>query len=244
MGSTPEEKVRRAAKLGEFAIFTPGETIPASLIVELACCAEGDSSVHAKGVRIKDATIVGKLDFEDRTLTRPLILVGCAIAAGICLDRSRAAVLSFADCPEIGGIEANRLVTEANLFLRGSKVTGRVSLVGARIDGNLECDGAKLDGKDGNALDGDGLQVTGALFLRGGFSATGQLNFAHAQVGILADNEECWPKIKGGHDLAGFTYGSIFAGALLDSAARADCQGARPQTLSLLVQAGWQLGVG
>ncbi len=178
MGNTPEEKVRRAAKLGEFAIFTPGETIPASLIVELACCAEGDSSVHAKGVRIKDATIEGQLDFEDRTLTRPLILVGCAIAAGICLDRSRAAVLSFVDCPEIGGIAANSLVTEASLFLRGSKVTGRVSLVGARIDGALDCDGATLDGNGGNALDGDGLHVAGGLFLRGGFFATGRLNFA------------------------------------------------------------------
>ncbi len=55
----------------------------------------------------------------------------------------------------------------------GSGERGAVRLRGARIGGQLDCSGAELRNDSGPALDADGLQVDQALFLRGGFTATG-----------------------------------------------------------------------
>ena len=65
------------------------------------------------------------------------------------------------------------------LFLRGgftatgSGERGAVEPVAARIGGQLDCSGAELRNDSGPALSADGLQVDQALFLRGGFTATG-----------------------------------------------------------------------
>jgi hypothetical protein len=76
-------------------------------------------------------------------------------------------------------LAADSLQVNQGLFLRGGFTAtgggedGAVSLIGARIGGSLECDGAQLRNDSGPALAADGLQVNGALFLRGGFTATG-----------------------------------------------------------------------
>lgn len=183
MAESPEKRVRDAARRGEEAVFNAGETVPAALVVELACKPEGDESVHPKGVQIMGATIIGELDFEDRTLTRPLWLERCAITDGITLDRARARVLGIQDCPDIGGIAADSLYLASSLFLRGSTVTGRVFLVKADIGGNLDCDRAHLDGGNGPALQADGLKVCGDLFLQDGFKAKGTIRLLGADIG-------------------------------------------------------------
>ena len=55
----------------------------------------------------------------------------------------------------------------------GSGDQGAVRLTSAHIGGSLECDGASLRNESGPALSGDALQVDQAVFLRGGFTATG-----------------------------------------------------------------------
>ena len=55
----------------------------------------------------------------------------------------------------------------------GSGGDGAVRLLGAHIGGQLDCDGAELRNDSGPALAADGLQVDQAMFLRGGFTATG-----------------------------------------------------------------------
>ena len=55
----------------------------------------------------------------------------------------------------------------------GSGDDGAVRLTGAHIGGSLECDGASLRNDSGPALSGDALQVDQAIFLRGGFTASG-----------------------------------------------------------------------
>ena len=55
----------------------------------------------------------------------------------------------------------------------GSGGQGAVRLTGAHIGGSLECDGASLRNESGPALSSDALQVDQAIFLRGGFTATG-----------------------------------------------------------------------
>jgi hypothetical protein len=55
----------------------------------------------------------------------------------------------------------------------GAGGNGAIRLTGAHIGGSLECDGADLRNDSGPALSGDALRVDQAVFLRGGFAATG-----------------------------------------------------------------------
>ena len=65
------------------------------------------------------------------------------------------------------------------MFLRGGFTAtgsgdgGAVRLSGAHIGGHLDCSGAELRNDSGPALIADGLQVGQAMFLSGGFTATG-----------------------------------------------------------------------
>ena len=74
---------------------------------------------------------------------------------------------------------ANGLQVDQGMYLTrgfaatGSGALGAVRLVGALIGGQLSCDGAKLRNDSGPALVAAGLQVSGALMLRDGFTATG-----------------------------------------------------------------------
>ena len=55
----------------------------------------------------------------------------------------------------------------------GSSRDGAVNLAGARIGGNLDCAGAVVRNRSGPALSASGLQVDQAMYLTGGFTATG-----------------------------------------------------------------------
>ena len=76
-------------------------------------------------------------------------------------------------------LNADGLQVDQDMFLRGGFTAtgtgefGAVRLVGAHIGGSLDCTGASLRNDSGPALNADGLQVGQAMFLRGGFTATG-----------------------------------------------------------------------
>jgi len=76
-------------------------------------------------------------------------------------------------------VAADRLQVGQDMFLRngftatGAGDLGAVSLSSAGIGGDLDCDGADLRNDSGPALYADSLQVGQAIFLRGGFTATG-----------------------------------------------------------------------
>jgi hypothetical protein len=103
-------------------------------------------------VRLRGAHIIGQLSLRGAELTNE---VGPALAG-------------------------DRLQVDGALFLdKGFRASGHgergaVRLVGAHITGELSLSGAELTNEAGPALVGDGLQVDGALFLRGGFRASGR----------------------------------------------------------------------
>ncbi|ARJ65333.1 hypothetical protein WV31_06540 [Magnetospirillum sp. ME-1] len=196
-----KRRLEDAAATGKWATFTSDDVIPAAWIRDFALAENG----HPRGLRIKGATIQGRLDFEDCTLPRPLWLSACAIADGIVLLRAKAVVLGFYDCPLIGGIEGGDFKVDNSLFLRGSTIKGRVFLIGAKIGGDLDCVGVTLDGGRGGAFEGEHLEIKDGMFLRDGFSAKGVVNLSHARIGVLVDEAACWPDLI----LSGMTYDSI-----------------------------------
>jgi hypothetical protein len=119
---------------------------------------------HAKGlVRLLGARIRGVLDCTGGTFENP---GGDALSA---------------DGVEVGGA----------VFMTGEfHAKGGVRFLGARIRGNLDCTGGVFegaetetpDGKSIVALNADGLEVGGEVFLRGDFHAKGEVRLLGARI--------------------------------------------------------------
>jgi hypothetical protein len=81
---------------------------------------------------------------------------------------------------------ADGLKVEGCVFLQNCFLAeGEVRLVGATVGGDLDCRNAKFinkDGKYGIALNGDGLNVKGSVFLRNNFRADGKISLVGAKV--------------------------------------------------------------
>jgi len=77
----------------------------------------------------------------------------------------------------------------ADVFLRnGFTANGLVDLVHAAIGGNLTCKNGSFSG----GLDGEGMTVTGGLFLHSITAFTGPLDLTDAHVGRIHDDKAAW----------------------------------------------------
>jgi hypothetical protein len=93
-------------------------------------------------------------------------------------------------------LNADGIDVKGDVLLRkGFKANGEVRLLGAQIGRDLECDGGTFCNpplKDvagsGMALNADGIDVKGYVFLRTGFKACGEVRFLRAHIGR---NLEC-----------------------------------------------------
>lgn len=126
-------------------------------------------------VRILGAQIGGDLDCSGGTFTNPpkKDTAGSGVA-----------------------LRADRINVKGSFFLRQCRVSGGVRFIGAQIGGDLECDAGSFTNppqKDkvgnlslpgsGTALHADRINVKGAVFLRGGFTASGEVRLLGAQIG-------------------------------------------------------------
>ena len=84
------------------------------------------------------------------------------------------------------------------VFLNGNfRAKGMVRLAGAKIGGALECSGGQFDGGETTSADGkktrsDALnaeraEVSGAVFLKDNFRATGLVRLAHMKIGVALE---------------------------------------------------------
>jgi len=190
------------------------------------------SEVKAKGeVRLLSADIGGVLTCEKATFENPkgyafnadrlsvkgsmflreftakgeVRLPGADIGGQLNCNRA-----TFEKNPEGYAFNADGLSVKGDMFLREVTAKGEVRLPGADIGGQLECNGAIFENPWGQAFNAENLKVTQVLFFTMK-KTTGSLNLLHANVGVLVDQEECWPG-KGDLILDGFEYGAL-AGA-------------------------------
>ncbi len=216
-----QEKLVEAAKKGAPAKYTTGDKelddpakgadwgperkIPAKAIYALAV---GDNpQVHAKGVRILGAKIVGPLDLEGAKVPHPLALINCFIEELVTLRDADALSISL-DGSRVAGIKADRLHTRGSVLLRdGFHAKGEVNLSGAKIRGTLECSGGTFDAS-GVALNLEGVVAAGLLLRWLKAPPVGIVDLAYANVGTLTDDQKSWPK-NGKLYLDGFVYGRL-----------------------------------
>ena len=197
--TSAEKEVVNAAAEGDLADFTAGDkqaddpaqgaawddgrSVRAEVICALAVGTNPAWPVHAKGVRIRGAKIVGALDFEAATLRCPLLLVGCYIDKPVTLLGATIPALNLHGS-HLPDLKADRVSVRGSVFLRGGfTATGEVRLPRAQIDGDLSCIGASFTNQKGPALNADGVSVRGNVFLSEGFTATGEVRLLGAQIG-------------------------------------------------------------
>jgi sRNA-binding regulator protein Hfq len=174
-------------------------------------CTEPKASalVTHRGIEIWGARIDGKLDLEFTRISFPLRIIACAFQEEMRLLHANIHSL-YLNGTHTGPIWAHGLKVEGDIRLCDKfKANGSVYLISARIGGNLECDSAELratktareksnlnseqkksDEKDmeSKALDADGMEVKGSVFLRDGFKAAGEVSMVGATIG---GNLEC-----------------------------------------------------
>ncbi len=138
--------------------------------------------VAAKGVELGWVLITGPVDLESAILRCPLVLDHCCLDADMCLDFARASRIRLTNC-EMKRLSGRKLSAQ-ELDLSGSRLAGVLRLNAANLAGELCCSGAHLNGVDSdrNALVADGLRTGGSVQLNAGFTASGAVRLASAQI--------------------------------------------------------------
>jgi hypothetical protein len=165
--------------------------VRADLIRWLCVDREAREQVDPRGVWIRGARITGALDLSFTNVPFPLLLLSCRLEQDLRLGYAKMPVLSL-EGSWTGAIGADGLKLEGDILLRnGFHAEGEVRLLGAAIGGDLNAEGGtfknlksdKNPNPTGRALTADGINVTGGVCLRNGFSAEGQVRLLGATIG-------------------------------------------------------------
>jgi len=144
---------------------------------------------------LRTATVVGCVDFMNASIGGNFECGDARIVApqprwtnALWLERAK--------------VSGHVLLRRAPDSTRKLQIEGQVNLLGLAVGGNLECDGATLDNGKGEALLAEGLRVSGSVFLRQGFVATGGVHLLLAQIDGNLDCEGASLKRPPGRALA------------------------------------------
>ncbi len=211
--SEAEAKLLRAAPKGEEAAcgpsgdfndpsndpskaddWGPERQVRAELIRWLCTDREAASRVDPRGIQLLGARIAGPLDLSFANVPFPLSMSKCLVTDGINLMSTHLPALYLIGS-SVKSISADGVHVEGNVFLRqGFTARGEVGLTGAQIGGDLDCSGGTFKNppqkdvpESGKALNADGVNVKGSVFLREGFSSEGEVRLLGAQIGGALD---------------------------------------------------------
>jgi hypothetical protein len=192
-------------------------------------CVEPDaqSRIDLRGIMVHSARIICKLDLTSVIVRFPLIFQSCKFAEPLTLNLAELHLLDLS-MSATGAVFANAIRVRGSVFLReGFSAGGPVSLIGASIGSDLDCkkgsfrirnvpwhrgltiSGAKID----VALNVEGAKIGGAVFLREGFSAEGEVRLAGASIGSHLDCNE--GSFRNVHDIALNVEGAKIGGGVL-----------------------------
>ena len=157
-------------------------TVRAGFLAELVTGERTPDGRSIRGLKLRGARIIGRLDLEASAIVCPLFLRDCHIEEPVDLSAAIAPAVYMPGCvlPEL---IADQLQTDRNLELNhGFVAHGEVSLSEAHIGGQLNLIKARLSNDKGRALTAHGLTVDQDVFL-GGLMAEGEVRFTDARIG-------------------------------------------------------------
>jgi len=206
--SDAEKELLRAAPKGEIAYCGPNDrdddpendprktgtwgpkrAIRAEIIGWLCAYREAKEYVHPRGIRAHAAEITGKLDLSLVSVSFSLSLLCCKFSDDLDLGLIETPAIDLtASC--LPCLTADYASVKGNISLVNVQAKGMVRLRGAQIGGNLDCSGGQFHNPaqagvrgSGVALDAVGAKVTGAVLLRNGFAAQGQVLLYASEIG-------------------------------------------------------------
>lgn len=145
----------------------------------------GATLVEAKGVHVRHAYIVGRLDLSYVNLRFPLTLTDCVLHDGVTFTQADLRALSL-DGSHCGPIDGTQAVVRGSLTMRdGFIAAGQVRLSGASVHGSLEMSDGRFLNKGGDAIVANGLGVAGSLLMDKTFLAEGSVRLVGATVGKM-----------------------------------------------------------
>ena len=145
----------------------------------------GATLVEAKGVHVRHAYIVGRLDLSYVSLRFPLTLTDCVLRDGATFTQADLRALSL-DGSRCGPIDGTQAVVRGSLTMRdGFVASGQVRLSGASVHGSLEMSDGQFLNRGGDAIVANGLSVAGSLLMDKKFLAEGSVRLVGATVGKM-----------------------------------------------------------
>jgi hypothetical protein len=174
----------------------PARQIRGELVKWLCLDHESRKHVHWQGIRVYGADVTGPLDLSLVSIPFQLAFRHCRLSGGIILAQAEVSQLDFQGSL-VYGIFADRVNVKDYVALRyGFVAVGAVWLLGAQIGGDLDCDTGTFfnppkpptqdDPSSGIALNAQGIEVKGNVFLRGS-SVRGEVRLVGAQIGGMLD---------------------------------------------------------
>ena len=144
-----------------------------------------------RGVGLFGASIVGELDLSLAKLTFPLVLVNCNIPDGVSLIDTRLSALVLTGT-RTTRLAADRLRVRGNVILDSFECRGMTQLRDGFIGGSLDCANAGFNRSQGTsapkvgtvsmAIDAEGLEVVGDVFMRSVFTE-GEVRLRRVKIG-------------------------------------------------------------
>jgi hypothetical protein len=138
----------------------PSRQVRAEVIIELLGGAFSPVPGRVAALRLSGARIVGGLALANAEIKQPVQLRGCRLGDGIDLSEARTRSLDL-----------------SHSYVRG------FSLTGAHIEGSLSLVGAHLANPSSDALNADGMTLTGNMFCGGKFQSQGEVRMVNADIG-------------------------------------------------------------
>ena len=157
-------------------------------------------------VRLRGASVIGRLNLGGRAVRCPLELYGCYLGGRPDLAKAEASDISLRGSHLAQRLSGRRLRLTGGLNLTGGfRCHGRVDLREGHIGGQLDCDGATLSNPGGQALTLERALVTADVLMHPA-QLDGRINLIAARVGSWFDDRRTWPTAL---NLEGFVYDAI-----------------------------------
>jgi hypothetical protein len=162
-------------------------------------CLEPRDRVDPRGLRLRNAAIVGLLDLAGLEVPFPLRFEGCEFDSPLVVEGAHLNELAVTGCSLLPGLLANGAHMGRDLDLSRSHIMGThrtnasnthgaaVWLCESNIGGRLLCAETIISTDGGRAIQADRMRTGGAVRFLDGFSALGEVRLLGAHVGGSLD---------------------------------------------------------
>jgi hypothetical protein len=194
MDEVRESELLTACRNGQWLdCMTPvGPRSVAAAMIRRCCIANSD--VDPRGLRVRNAVVLGSLDLAGLDVPFPLRFERCTFDAPPVLEGARLEQLALTDGTRVPGLLANGVRVRRDLDLSRSTVTGALAtsastskssaiwLCESEIGGRLLCVDTTILADGERSLQADRMHVGGTVRLLHRFTARGEVRLIGAQI--------------------------------------------------------------